>query len=261
MLMAFADNELDAVERARVVAYLQSSTDGLHRFDVFAATGRRLADLFDQPMHEPVPQHLIDAVTAEPVIHLQEARLVREQRSAQSRQRSSYSYMALAASLTALAVGASGFWLLKGASPTDANYGLAISETGERLAADVLGSALETVASGTKVTSAIAGSAATIEPVFTFATASSGYCRQYIIRRSTEIAFGGVACRTTGGQWRIEAHQAFTPKPAKDNQIVPAGNDSLRSIDTIVDSLISGDVLSGDAEASVMTDGWKTLAP
>jgi surface antigen len=169
--------------------------------------------------------------------------------------------MALAASVTVLAIGAGGFWLLKGASQTDANYGLAMSETGERLAADALSRALETAASGTKVMRAIAGAAATIEPVFTFATADSGYCRQYVMTRSTEIAFGGVACRTTGGQWRIEAHQAFTPKPAKDNQIVAAGKDSLHSVDAIVDRLISGDVLSADAEASVITGGWRTSAP
>ncbi len=259
MLMAFADGELDTAQRARVEAYLQSSADGLHRLDVFAATGRGLAELFDRPMHEPVPQRLIDAVVANPVIRFEDARPARASRPAPSWRQPSY--MALAASVAMLAIGASGFWFLNGSGPVDADYGLVVSQAGERVAADGLRSALETAASGSKVTHAIAGDTATIEPVFTFSTADNSYCRQYVITRTAAQAFGGVACRASGGQWRIEAQQAFTPKPAKDHQIIPAGKDSLQSIDAIVDDLISGDVLSPDVEATVMSDGWKTPAP
>jgi hypothetical protein len=258
ILMAFADGELDAAECARVEAYLRTSAEGVRRLEVFASTGRGLADLFEQPMHEPIPQLLIDAATAEKVSGLNQARRVTGQRLAQFWNRPVY--MALAASVAIAAIGASGFWLRKGSTSADSNYGLAMPETGDKWAVEGLNSALETVASGTVVTQVIAGGAATIEPAFTFATSDDRYCRQYVITRSTEIAYGGVACRTTGGRWRVVAHEPFRPKARQDQQIVTAGKVSLPSIDAIVDHLIAGDALSADAERSVMTGGWRTTA-
>jgi hypothetical protein len=91
-------------------------------------------------------------------------------------------------------------------------------------------------------------------------TAQAGYCRQYVMTRTADAAFGGVACRMSTGQWRIEAHQPFEPKAAQYNQIVPSGKDGSQASDAIVDRLISSDVLSTDVKASVMAAGWRISA-
>jgi anti-sigma factor RsiW len=62
-LMQFADGSLDQLEREQVRG-LVANTPSLHaRLQVFRATGRRLAVLFDEHVNAPIPWRLRNAVT------------------------------------------------------------------------------------------------------------------------------------------------------------------------------------------------------
>jgi len=267
MLMAYVDGELAEEMRARVEAYLADAPEGRGRLAAFSATGRRLADIFDRPMREPVPQHLLDFVRGS---HGERTRATRtsnvtpiafgkQQRTLPSKTRT----WALAASFAALlAAGVGSVWFLQlTPSDTDAAYGLAISIDGKKIAGPALASAIEVTPTGSSATQTINGQSASIRPIFTFATGKSEYCRQYEVLRKDKPGLAGVACRETDGTWRIETQIAFAPRHSTEGGIAPAGRETLAPVDAVVSQMISGDVLGVEDEARVMNDGWREVRP
>lgn len=258
MLMAYADGELDDRARAKVDAYLITSTEGAQRLEIFLATGRGLSELFEQPMHEPVPQRLLDVVAAPASVVAFPGASARPTRTRQQ-----FWPIALAASLTILAVGGSAFWYSNRVSTGSGEaFGVARSEHGDPVAIDALADVLETTAVGVTTVATLSGQRAAVRPVFTFATAEKTYCRQYVITKDETTAYGGVACKVPNGQWRIEVQQAIAPArdfvTAKSKQIAPAaGATDGNEIEAVVDRLIAGDVLSIEAEASAMARKWQ----
>jgi surface antigen len=267
MLMAYADGELAEDMQARVEAYIANTPDGRRRLAAFATTGRNLADIFDRPMREPVPQHLLDLVAGSqsermrttPTSNVTPMSLGRLRRAPPSTART----WALAASFaTLLAAGVGSIWFLQGSpSNIDATYGLAISTDGKKTAGDALASALETAPSGSSAARTINGEIASIRPTFTFATVKSEYCRQYEVIREKTPELAGVACREAGGIWRIEAQMPTASRRATDGMIVPAGKETPAPVEAIVDAMISGDVLGMDDEVRLMTGGWRQTHP
>jgi anti-sigma factor RsiW len=277
MLMAYADGELDGDDRGRVESYLAHAPEGADRLAVFSTTGRGLAGIFEQPMLEPVPKRLVESVTArtgpssvpasnasagtgrENVIPFERRVYPRDRLAAARNSRQNWSLAA--ACVTALAVGAGSYGFLnRSSSGPDAMFGVAQSAAGERVATLALASVLDTTLSGSVAVRDVGGTVAEIKPVFTFATASKQFCRQYMITGAAGHAQAGVACREAGrdgaASWRIETHVAAAVKSKTDGQIVPAGKDGVASVEATVDRLISGNVLGGDEEAALMKGGW-----
>ena len=243
-LMSYADGELSSTDRAKVEAYLTNDPAARARLAVFAQTGKSLADIYQQPMLEPVPQHLIDAITGQANTS---SAVVIPFRRTQTVPRAMPQW-AIAAS-AALAMCAVGFYALRGPSgPSSGN--------GAEVASNELASALETVASGTSVPATIGNAPASIKPVFTFATAERSYCRQYQLNRSKADSVAGVACRLQDGRWHIEGQFVFSAPAGEPGQIAPAGAESSAATDALVDKLIAGDVLDPADEASIMHRSW-----
>ena len=267
LLMAYADGELKGNELARVEAFVRATPEAAARIAVFATTGRELADIFDKTMREPVPQQLIEAIYAsEPGVH-SGARAVADNVIPFARRQVSrpavagQSWALAAACVTAIAVGAGSYWSLKQASSAGETFATAQSSTGERVASVELASVLETAIGGTAVDKAIDGTAATIKPVFTFATASNGFCRQYEIKRTAADPIGGVACRDAKGAWRVESHVAFEQAATTNGDFKPAGKDGVAAVEATVDKLIKGTVFGPDEETLVLKNGWSSAAP
>lgn len=274
LLMAYADGELEGDECANLESGLLQSSELAARLAVFSATGRGLAQIFDKPMQEPVPQRLVDAIYAAPAAGvLAGGRKANEnvvpfasrKPQARSSQRSVLpQQLALAAAcVTLLAVGAGTYWHFNNpAGQAGESFALAQSKTGERIASAELASALDSVLGDQTAVMQISGTPATIKPLFTFATADKSFCRQYEITRASAQAIAGVACRGSEGQWRVETHVAFEKvAPAasdiKTADIKTAGKASIESVEAAVNRLISGDVLGNDQEAALMKQGWK----
>ncbi|MEQ1672706.1 MAG: hypothetical protein ABL893_17785 [Hyphomicrobium sp.] len=262
MLMAFADGELSGDDHARIAAYVARSPEGAQRLAIFAKTGKHLAGLFDQPMREPVPQRLIDTVMKAPLAtaaSLGNARIIQleSKRRARPAIAAQPSWM-LAAACVSLLIAGTGVVSFLNQQPVSGGGDFAVLDAGagKRVAGPQLASALDGTISGATLVSEIAGSAVAIKPVFTFATALRGYCRQYVIERGAASAFGGVACREGAGQWRVEEHLSFASKQDRADEIKPAGKKTPAKIEAAVDRLISGDVLSTDVEARLLKGGW-----
>lgn len=254
MLMAYVDGELHGSDRAAVENYLSNVPGGVERLRIFERTGRGLSDLFDQPMREPVPQRLLDAVkpTAE-VVSFDPAK------RANWRQEIASWPLALAASLTILAAVGSAYWLSSqsGRAP-NGNVGIEVAGNGARIASQAVASVLDTIASGTTAPISVDGQGAAIKPVFTFATAGDGFCRQYLITTHDNTAYGSVACKLPDGSWRVEVQEAFDGPASSDGKIAPAsGHAGPKSVEDTVDRLIDGDVLDLEAERAVMARGWR----
>jgi anti-sigma factor RsiW len=276
LLMAYADGELDNSERANVETCLQQSPDVAARLAVFSATGRGLANIFDKPMLEPVPQRLVDAIYAPasvaaqvsgPAIGLAYENVIpfavrKQQARAASRPAFQQQLSLAAACVTLLAVGAGSYWFFnQTAGKTGETFALAQSSSGDRIASAELANVLDTVLGDKTAVAVIAGKEATIKPLFTFATADKNFCRQYEIMRGQAQAIAGVACRSGAGQWHVETHVAFDAASAKAGDIKPAGKASNESVEAAVNRLISGDVLGNDQEAALMKQGWKAATP
>lgn len=263
MLMAYADGELRGEDDARIAAYVARSPEAARKVAVFKTTGKQLAGLFDQPMQEPVPQRLIDAIMRPENMGAQgdgHAKVIpfttaRRARSVVSQP----GWMLAAACVTALIVGPGVAKLLKqqavGGGP---DFAVLDQGPGKRVASTSLATVLDSTSSGAMTVADISGTAAAIKPVFTFASANGGFCRQYVIERAGSESLAGVACREGAGQWRIETQVPFGPKPAPSDAIKTAGKEAPPEIDATVDRLIEGDVLSNDGEAELLKGGWKT---
>lgn len=266
MLMAYADGELTAADRAQVEAVLAHDPVAAERVAAFAATGRALGILYSTPMLEPVPQRLIEAVMGQSnmgpskatatVIPFNRPQRVKPQ---------AVPNWAMAASVAVLALGIGTLWMAKQHNSADADglYGVAASGDGVKLAGLELAAALNSTLSATTAALVIDGQAASMKPVFSFAAASGAICRQYQINRTDAPPIGGVACRSNGEQWQIEGQVTLAASPPAserlgDGKIITAAGASSPVIDAIVDKIIDGDVMGLDQEAAAMKNGWRS---
>lgn len=261
-LMSYADGELGAAERARVETYLASDPGAVERLSVFTSTGKDLGHLFGEPIGQPVPQRLIDAIMApgyggEPsavIIPFNRGGSGRKGPSAALQRRS---WVLAAACVTLLAVGVGMQWMpgLRQSSGDGSSASASGAATIE------LASVLDDTPSGRTAARIIDGVSASVKPLFSFAMASGNVCRQYEIRAAETRLVSGVACRDSQAHWIVEKQVASDEKPATTGQIAPAGKDSSREIDAIVSRMIAGDTFVGDDELAVMKNGWHLIRP
>ena len=268
LLMAYADGELGDGDRRDVEASLSQSSDARQRLEVFTSTRKTLSNLFNQPMGEPVPQHLIDAVMAMPIGTAGKL----ADRSAQSDvsnvipfnngyRRATFgglpSWALAAACISMLVVGAG--WMMSAKQGLGSNVSdVAILDNGALIAGSALSHALETVHSGDAVALTENGATRSLKPILTFATASKLYCRQYEVTGQGQGGLSGVACREPSGRWRIEVQAPIAMQSSATDKIAPAaGRDGNTPVDAAVDRLMSGDAMGFDDESAAIQNGWR----
>jgi len=267
MLMAYADNELDAADRTRAESYLAQNPEAAHRLAAFAATGRGLGGMFDAPMHQPVPHHLIDAVRgAAPgeersSATAASAQIIAFETAQQRRKLASVLPQWAAAAAACVALIAAGLGAQRMMTPVASEtFGAEFTAEGVKIAGPVLAAALETAAGNSDSEVTIDGARATVRPVFTFAATSGGYCRQYEIHHGETASIAGVACRDASSHWRIEGQMAArrAQRPAA-SKTAPAQvyGEAPAAIDAIVERMSLGDMLGPEDEAAVLTSGWQ----
>lgn len=263
MLMAYADDELSSEERARVETCLRSSPEAVTRLQVFAQTSRGLSRVFDEVVDAPMPQRLVDAARGVRSSGVVVDFAVGKRRHAGRRVlmpgRRGYALAASVAGL-AIAVGAALFGMFPGNGPDGDLFAVA---EGERSAPQALAAVLERGMSNAAAEVASGDAQVRVTPVFTFATAHSGYCRQYQIDGGSRGAREGVACRDEQGAWQIKSQVALGGPIATQGsgKIVPAGRDGAPEIEALVDAMISGDVLSVEDEKSLIDKDWARSQP
>lgn len=265
VLMAYADNELAEELRVQVETYLANDPEGRRRLAAFAVTRETLAVIFNQPMHESIPEHLVNMVKSHAGGRASSgatSNLVRISRFS-GRGGMAPRPWALAATLVILlAAGAGSILYFRAATDDVSTFGLAAARGKTAFAGNELATALDTTASGGTAVRTIRGEDVAIKPDFTFVAHTSEYCRQYQIFRGKKQSVNGVACRETDGAWRVEVQSPSIMRPQpSDGAITPAGKEGVAAVDAAVDRLISGDVLGVDDEAQLIRRGWSGLQP
>lgn len=262
-LMAYADGELAPDERQRVADALENDADLRARLQIFEQTGRELGHLFDQPLNEPVPPHLIEIV-----------------RGAETRQDSAHDpgpleslVKRLRDTIADLSSPAAG-WATAGVAATVFALGLSVGlwfqnspgqQAGARLALlkiednhiwaqGALRTALEDAASGESRTWPAAGKSGTVVPVLTFKDKTGRFCREYSVSGTPAASAVGIACRDSADRWSIEIHTAQTPEATA---ITPAAGAGIERLNALMTEMSKGDPLDLDQEETVIRNGWQ----
>ena len=249
LLMAYADGELSLDEHQRVDAYLAINADGQTRVDAFVKSGRVLAQLFDQPMREPVPARLLETVLGP--FELNNSNRASTIVPFPGRPRPLLNKMPFA-DLAWPAVAACGLIV---AGAIGWSFSLTPAQpTAGTMASNDLQRVLEGTPSGTTQR---LGTIA-VKPLLTFLSQTGSFCRQYDVEDSSGQKNTGIGCRQKTGDWRIELETASGSAGNSRGAIAPAGRPPSPAIDAAVDRLIKGDVLGPQEEASLITKRWKS---
>ncbi len=278
VLMAYADSALDSDIRARVEAILLMDAEARRRLEVFRATGGRLAQLYQRPMLEPVPAHLVDFVLgygqngATPLkqrgfmatLGAWRSQLTTGATWEKLGQRASWNIISqgitwqlAAASAAALLIGVSAGYTLRGSGGDGSAEGqnLAVFKDGQIFAGGTLRRVLETMPSGQEAR--VAGGAqdsTVVRASLTFKSKAGGFCREYEVESVSSGQFSGLACREGHGAWALEAHVAEAPAtPGAESS--PAGHGAL--LDPIVTGMMEGIAFGKKEEGAAITGGWK----
>jgi anti-sigma factor RsiW len=264
MLMAYADGELSREDCRRLETVLEQDPVLRARLEPFAMTGSSLADVFGQPMHEPIPDRLLAVITAGG----RRAPAARERQVRPAGQQATGVFDAIAEALfprglgfasaftlTALiaAGGTAGYLVGRVDAPSPDGGTVVALGNGDLVAAGALKVALETQPSVDDATAISSGAAAW--PAVSFRSRDQSFCREYRVAGSDGKGFAGVACRSTDSQWRVVVHaEVQTAAVASDFKLL-SGPGSL-AVDTTVDGLKDGDVFGHDDEAAAIAKGW-----
>lgn len=92
-------------------------------------------------------------------------------------------------------------------------------------------------------------------PLTSFRTRSAGYCREYELRTS-ETASRNVACRGSEG-WTVVASVATEITSAAQEGYITASDETATLIDSMIMSMIEGDILGAEDEKEAMKAGWQ----
>ncbi len=262
MLMAYVDGELEPDQRQRLQDAMESDPSLRDRVEVFGRTGRDLASLFDQPMNEPVPAHLLDLVRGAKVEPHRTGVFERGRDWCKTFLSGGMipaprGVMA-AASVATFAVGLSlGVVLQNGGSQAPGDR-IALLEVRDNQvwARGVLKDALETLVSG-DILAASEDANLVVASLLTFKDKSNRFCREFAVGGSPEANATGIACRHQSGQWVVEAHLAHTRPDPDSDTFLPASGKGAGSLEALMTGMISGEPLSLEEEEASIEGMWK----
>jgi hypothetical protein len=238
MLMAYADGELDLVERAGIEAAMAVDPEVALAVERHRRLAARVQEAYQDVLDEPVPAKLAALVSppaATPVVRLADHRSARAEPAAMPPTRLPY-WAAMAASV---AIGLLvGLFLLREPAPpwTESNAGL--------IAKGDLDYALTTqLAGGTGVDDVRVG--------ISFRDRTGAYCRAFHLQQDAPLA--GLACRA-GSEWRL---QVIAAAAKQEGELRPAAAMPMAVLHAI-DAAIDGEPLDAAAESAARDSGWQT---
>lgn len=244
-LQAYVDGALSPEDAAKVVLYLIDHPQEQARVDAMMALNETLAQAYDAPIHEPVPQAIYDTIMqseTNPAPVGVGATVVPFRRRAT---RWMGAGVALAASLALAAVILPDFM-------TPANMHLTVGPLANNTTLD---NALDNHISGTQIE---LENGAILTAVASFATVSHGFCREVELLPPTRDELeSAIACQHNSGTWHIEIATAV-PGTAQETGFVPASGEGPDMINTFLDAIGASFALSIEEEEKAITKHWIT---
>lgn len=231
VLMAYADDELDAGTRAAVDAAMAADPEIARRVAQHKALRNRFHSAFSKVLDEPVPARL--RPRSDNVVPL---------RRRQARRSMWPQWTAIAASLIVGAI------IGRLALIRPDNSGPIATTGGQLLASGALAGAL---------TDQLASAQTAADPVrigVSFRSKSRQYCRTFALASPATIA--GVACRAADG-WRIGALARTEPQSGDSGSYRQAASAMPPAVLAAVNSQIAGEPLDAAAEAAARARHWQ----
>lgn len=254
-LNAYADGALDAEAHAKVESHLKSDAAAREHLAKLRRANTLAAQAFDAPMHEPVPQALIDTIRGRSDRNARREAMVRLQ-SRRFRPSSVRAYaMPLAAAVVlALGIGAGLFFARH---PAQTLEQLAL---GPVQAESQLHRVLEHHPSG-RFLDIDGGHAGRLGVVATFRDRNGRACREVeVLPAGTDQQplAAGVACRGAQGGWVMEGAARVAQAPsATGRNFEPSGVAEKDVLDGLLGMLGAQAALSPEEEHALIQRGWK----
>ena len=234
-LMAYADGELDGARRGEIEALIAKDPALAARVAAQRALRARLAGAFAEALSEPVPEHLVQAVTASapPAIDLAAER-------ARRRGPAWWTYGAAMAACLVLGVFVGG--LLGSTTPAIA------SRDGVLVAQGSLAEAL-----ANQIAAEPGAGARPVKVGLSLRTAEGVYCRTF--RIASERPTAGLACREPQA-WTVRLAVAVAPQVGQGTYST-AATETPAPVMQLVDDLSGGKLLDAAGERAAKASGWR----
>jgi hypothetical protein len=240
VLMAYADDELDARTRAAVEAAMASDPEIARRIAQHKALRRRLHSAFNRVLDEPVPARLLRVVRNDPagprkgnVVALPRRRAARWGWPQWSAIAASLIVGVIVGRLALISSRASGPILMRGGRVLAS--GALAAALSDRLAADQ--SPADAVRIGVS-----------------FRSKSGEYCRTFAV--AAPAALAGVACRAADA-WHVRVLARTQAQGSGSAAYRQAGSSMPPSVIAAVGNLIAGEPLDAHAEAAARRQHWR----
>ena len=240
VLMAYADDELDARTRAAVEAAMASDPEIARRIAQHKALRNRVHSAFNNVLDEPVPERLLKVVRSDPSGSRKSNVVPLHRRPV--RRWAWQQWTAIAASLiVGLIAGRLALVRSRVAGPI-------VMRGGRVLAGGALADALS------DQLVAAQSAAGPVRIGVSFRAKSGQYCRTFALRQPAPLA--GLACRA-GDDWRVRV-LAHTESAAGDaGAYRQAASPMPPAVITAVGNLIAGEPLDAQAEAAARGQHWQ----
>jgi hypothetical protein len=243
-LMAYADGELAAAERAYVESAVAADPRVAERLAIFVETRKALTEEFGNIAKLKVPPHLLATINCAP------PRLAAAPAPSRTARRGLYEMLALPAWIVwtpALAAAALAALLIGRQGPATTPQ----PQESARFADTALTAALDH-----QLMPEPTAAPTDVRIVYTFRSKAGTYCRQYERHPEAKDMLQGIACRE-GGVWRIEAEAAAPPAPAaRPGGLLPAGGDEAPVVTETFNRLRDGDALGPEQEQELVAKGF-----
>lgn len=248
MLLQYADGLLDPAHHAKVKHALAANPDLRARLEALEATAPD-ADMwrvFDAPMNEPVPQHLVDLVMHGPG------------KSVEPSASQSPATPGIVARLRGFLFPSGGFGapalafsalITVGVAAAALLYANRAAEVDPQTAA-----VLETRPSGPFDGRVAAGA---IVPTGTFESTDGSICRRYAVAaKGADLAYAAVACRQpSSGKWIARVRGPVAPD--QSTGVVPSSGPDTAAFDAAMKRLMADDLMMPADEKRLMERSWK----
>lgn len=239
VLMAYADDELDAQTRSAVDAAMAADPEIARRIAQHRALRSRVHSAFDRVLEEPVPARLLKVVRSEPAAAHGDN--VVPLRRRQARHWAWPQWTAIAATLIVGVI--AGRWGLVriGAGPV-------VVRSGQVFASGALAAALSDQLTADQP------AAAPVRIGVSFRSKSGEYCRTFIVRQTA--ALSGLACRAADG-WQVSVLAGTQSPGGGPGTYRQAASAMPPAVIVAVGDLIAGEPLDAQAEAAARGKHWQ----
>ncbi|HEV7605735.1 MAG TPA: hypothetical protein VGO61_00215 [Steroidobacteraceae bacterium] len=245
-LMAYADGELDAVQRAQIAAAIENDVELAKRVEQQRALRSRLAGAFAKVLDEPVPERLENAARAgaAPAAGPRRGKVLQFPARAGRAPGPPWSAREWTAMAASLVLGVLLSWRLS--APADSSPVVAGKDA--LLARGELARALE---------SQLASEQRGEEPVLiglTFKARDGNFCRSFVMHATRTT---GLACRV-GSDWQVAATDSSA---APQGDLQQASSALTPAILRVIEARADGPALDAAAEQSARLSGWSGPRP